>query len=184
MHFPHQGSLSNLSPTRRLGGQAVKDSLRLMSVPLERRGAWSITINGHLGDTSMPCTFEGLWWSVELPDRWSGQQDKECVTFCARPPIGALQISAARKEKGIVSDEELNEFADNEVAGSQSLTKVKFGKFAGRRVEYSAAGVSWTKYWLVSGPLLLYVTYNVDEEKKGLERREVEEILGSLKPHI
>jgi hypothetical protein len=53
--------------------------------------------------------YKSAWWSVELPPNWHGNPDADCTTFHANHPSfgGALQISAAYKDTGIVTDQDL-----------------------------------------------------------------------------
>ncbi len=62
------------------------------------------------------------------------------------------------------------------------LKKTSYGSFSGFSAQYSKEGRFWSEWWLGSGQLMVYVTYNVAEEIKDSERVEVERILASLKP--
>jgi hypothetical protein len=126
--------------------------------------------------------FDGIWWRVRLPSGWSGHPDKECATFRARPPRGALQISSARKDEGRVTDQDLKEFAEGRVPLSTALRALTIGLFSGFSAEYSREGCFWKEWWLRSGHLMVYVTYNVEGGSEDSETAAVERIMASLEP--
>jgi hypothetical protein len=127
-------------------------------------------------------TFNGIWWSVELPKWWSGVGNEQCATFQADPPLGALQISAARRDAGLVTDDDIKELAAEQISRGQKLWRAECGPFSGFCTEHSNAGSFWKEWWLRSGDLLVYVTYNVMGGKELLEKQDVESMLASLKP--
>ena len=129
----------------------------------------------------MAGSFDAAWWSVQLPSGWNGRVDEQCVTFCGSPNLGALQISSARKESGPVTDQDLREFAEEHIAENQ-LKREQYGPFIGFSTEYSKAGFFWRKWWLRSGSLMAFATYNVTQDDKGVENVDVERILDSLRP--
>lgn len=49
--------------------------------------------------------YTSVFWSISVPAEWMGREDPECVTFERLAGVGALQISAARKDS-LVSDED------------------------------------------------------------------------------
>ena len=60
--------------------------------------------------------YKSAWWSVELPDDWEAKQDEDCVTLTSERDIGALQISGYRRDGENVTDDDLLEFAEDELA--------------------------------------------------------------------
>jgi hypothetical protein len=124
--------------------------------------------------------FSGLWWSVEVPQGWRADRDKECVTFRTTPPLGAFQISAARKDQEPVTDQDLKEFAKELMAEGIRIDKVSYGPFSGFFAQYSKKGLFWQEWWLGSGRLMVYATYNVVQGSEHLEGKEIEGILSSL----
>lgn len=124
--------------------------------------------------------FASAWWSVELPQQWSGHPDGQCAAFRADPPLGVLQISAARKDAGPVTDQDLTEFAEERIAPEVPLDGVRFGAFSGVTAKYRKDGLLWQEWWLRSGPLMVYVTYNVVQEHEASEQDAIASILASL----
>jgi hypothetical protein len=64
----------------------------------------------------MSRVFNSGWWSVELPNGRNCRHD-HFATFLDTPSVGALQISAARKERGAITDEDLIDFAKERISG-------------------------------------------------------------------
>jgi len=128
--------------------------------------------------------FDGIWWCASLPNGWEAIREKQCATFTKDPGLGAVQVSAARRITGPVTDEDLIEFAGGRVPSGIELSELAFGAFSGFSAEYSKEGTHWKEWWLRSGSLILYITYNVKQGKEGLERDDVESLVASLKPTL
>jgi hypothetical protein len=127
-------------------------------------------------------TYRSGWWSVVLPPGWLGYADAACSTFQAQPPVGALQISAARKESEGITDGDLREFAEGRVSTTTPLQYCAFGAFLGVTAQYRKDGLFWQEWWLRSGQLMVYVTYNVSQEHAAAEQGSISIILSSLVP--
>jgi len=129
----------------------------------------------------MDNTFHPAWWSVQLPVGWNAREDSECVTFQAAIPIGAVQISAARKGTRSVTEAELMDFAKDESESSAKIAPVTCGEFAGFAASLTKDGRSWSKLWLCHKDLVIFVTYNVSSEHDQVEYDEVWGLLKSFK---
>lgn len=128
----------------------------------------------------MADVFESRWWSVRVPQGWSAQEDPECATFQARNPRGALQISAARKSPGSVSDDDLLDLSREETASGVEVVAVAYGPFVGFSASIIVNGRSWLKVWLRCGDLALFVTYNAAPPPDQTELAQVQDLLNSL----
>ena len=126
-------------------------------------------------------TFESSWWSVELPPKWYGNSEEQCARFQTDPPIGILQISAAKKDADTVTDEDLREFALQRLSAAATLEDVCFRSFSGFTAKYDKSRISWQEWWLKSGNLMLYATYNVRCGMESAELRAITAILNSLR---
>ena len=126
--------------------------------------------------------YRSEWWSVELPLGWIGYRGEECSTFQTQPPLGALQISAARKSDGPITDGDLQEFGAARVGPETELQESGFGAFTGFTARYRKDGLRWQEWWFRSGHLLVYVTYNVRQEDEPIEQAAISSILESLAP--
>jgi hypothetical protein len=120
------------------------------------------------------------WWSVTLPSNWRGHRDQDCTTFRANPPCGVLQISAARKDIEAVTDDDLREFAEERVGPGVALNEVQLATSAGVTAKYERDGLLWQEWWLKSGQLMIYATYNVVATHPVNEEDELLRILNSL----
>ena len=124
--------------------------------------------------------YRSEWWSVDLPPNWSGHRDDACSTFCAEPSLGVLQISTARKETGPVSEDDLREFAADRIALGVPIEHAGFATFSGFTASHQKNGLLWEEWWLRSGHLMVYATYNVDHNDATAEQVVVSRILSSL----
>ena len=124
--------------------------------------------------------FNSLWWSVGLPQHWWGHSEEACVTFQANPPCGALQISAARRDGEIVTDQDLREFAEDRRDPAAQLAHVTFGAFSGVSASCLKAGIFWVEWWLRSEDLMMYATSNVVQGSETREFNVVQSILASV----
>jgi hypothetical protein len=129
-------------------------------------------------------TFVSTWWSVDLPEGWIGHQEEKCATLSRTPPMGVLQMSAARKQEGPVTDDDLQKFARDQVPSGVRLCRAEFKSFSGFSAAYVKNQLFWREWWLRSGQLMVYVTYNVLQGKEHLEATDLDMILASLKPLV
>jgi len=129
-------------------------------------------------------TYDGIWWSVEVPTGWLARADRECATFQQSPSLGAFQISSARKDSPI-TDSDLKEFANEQVPQGTPLVGVAYGDFSGFTACYQRDDFMWREWWLRSGPLMVYATYNVSKNSVRVavrEQADLEQMLATLKP--
>jgi hypothetical protein len=125
--------------------------------------------------------YKSEWWSVDLPPNWSGHPDDSCSTFSAEPSLGVLQISAARKDTGIVSEDDLGEFAEHRIGHlGIRIEHVGPGLFSGFTASYRENCLFWRKWWVRSDHLMVFITYNVDQGNEAAEQLVVLGILSSL----
>jgi hypothetical protein len=125
--------------------------------------------------------YKSEWWSVDLPANWSGHRSNACSTFSAKPPLGVLQISAARKDTGIVSDDDLRDFAEDHIGRpGVRIEPAGLGLFFGFTAGHREDGLFWRKWWVRSGHLMVFITYNVNQDYEATEELVVSKILSSL----
>lgn len=99
----------------------------------------------------------------------------DCAELYAQPPPRVLQISAARKDTGAITIQELKDFAADRLSEDATLDVVVFGAFAGFTASYSDQGSYWREWWLASGGLMIYATYNVKEGRETVEKLQLPE---------
>lgn len=125
--------------------------------------------------------FHATWWSIELPPNWNASEEGQCVSFSADPRIGILQVSATRKPSGEVSLEDIYEFAKGDGGENKSLLPCSLLYESGLFAEYETGRSIVSEWWLMSGPILVLVTYAVSTEIKDVESVEAQRIVASLK---
>jgi len=130
-------------------------------------------------------SFDGIFWSLQVPPGWHAHRDEECATFQGTPSIGAFQISAAQKEVSPITNADLEEFALHRIPDGVQLVRVAYGEFLGFTASFQKDDLMWKEWWLRAGRLMVYATYNVvvsslDAAIK--EQADVENMLATLKP--
>jgi len=83
----------------------------------------------------------------------------------------------------MVSDDDLRDFAEEHIVTGKSLAPVEYNSFSGFCVDYTRGRLFWREWWLRSGNLMIYATYNVDSGKEALESHDLDQILKSLRRH-
>jgi hypothetical protein len=116
-----------------------------------------------------------------LPDGWLAQLDDKCFLFFAETGVGALQISAYRKDFGYVTAKDLRELASDELQDITHAVPIIVGEFQGQTASRVSGELFWRRWWLRSGQLLVYVTYNRGVDDECGEDSVVERIVNSLK---
>jgi len=123
--------------------------------------------------------FNSTWWTLEAPPTWDVSEDDSCVTLACNKE-SALQISAARKNSGNVTDADIKEFVGDHPEGRR-LARFATPYFEGYRADYTKRGRHWKEWWLRSQDLLVYVTYNVKSPLDLPQEQQVEAIVHSIK---
>jgi hypothetical protein len=126
--------------------------------------------------------FVSTWWSADLPCGWRGIEEANCTTISRQPRLGVLQLSAARKPEGLVTEQDLRDFAEEHIPTGQSMVQVECKLFSGFSVDYTKDRLFWREWWLRSGNLMIYATYNVERGKEDIEKTDLDYILNSLNP--
>lgn len=124
--------------------------------------------------------YVSAYWTVSLPIDWIATNHPECATFERQVGVGALQISAAHKE-GLVTDEELREFAGDHLSAGATTKNLRLGDFEGFTFRYRDGDRNCRQWFLRCAATAVFVTYNCPLESKGEEDEMVDSILGSLR---
>jgi hypothetical protein len=122
------------------------------------------------------------WWAITVPDHWIVEKDEDCTTFTAPAGVGALQVSAAKKDGGLVTPEDLEEFAEDVLAASSAERELFHGWFSGFTVQFIRDGDFWRHWWLAAGDTLIYATYICAATDRGPEEDVAVAAVGSLRP--
>ena len=125
--------------------------------------------------------FESAWWTIELAPGWSAEEEEHGVTITRPGGAGALQISAAWKEAGLVTREDLLDLTDSIPTGTP-LHETEVGAFSGLEAEYVDEGRAWRMWWLRSANLMIYASYSCALSKQGVDDGHVFAMLSTFQP--
>jgi hypothetical protein len=123
---------------------------------------------------------ETQWWAIEIPDEWNAQYSEDCVTVSDCDGIGSIDISALKKQQGIINDEDLREFADDLLVKQLIPQLVEHNGLSGFYFEYLEDGLAWREWYLAVNELFIYITYNSESENKNFDVAVVDQILETL----
>jgi hypothetical protein len=124
--------------------------------------------------------FESAWWEVSLPLGWTGEHEEECATFLSHNEVGALQMSAYRKDEEL-TDADLQEMAAEHVEAGAKLKPVQLGSFTGFYFHFRTEDAYWRWWLLRCNQTHLYATYNCDPDERGKDDEQVDQIMNTLK---
>ena len=121
---------------------------------------------------------ESATWSLRLPKGWTTEQDEDCTTMHADPPVGALQISAYEKD-GEVTEADLVELAGDDAPEREPVACGAFVGFVGTT---RSDGEFWRQWYLRAGSTVLFATYVCTDDLEGIEDELVDAALDTLEP--
>jgi hypothetical protein len=124
--------------------------------------------------------FQSEWWEVSLPLGWTGKHEEECTTFLSQNDVGALQISAYRKDKK-VTDIDLQEMASEHIEAGAKLKFVQLGSFTGFYFPFGTEDAYWRWWLLRCNQTMVYATYNCAPEERRKDEELVDQIMATLK---
>lgn len=124
--------------------------------------------------------FESSYWQVSLPEKWVGEITDGCADLYEEDGFGTLSISESLQDVE-VSDDDLLAIASEHLEKGADPLEVEHGDFDGFVLCYEVENESWCEWYLKSGPLLLFITYDCSIEDEGKEDDTVETILDSLR---
>lgn len=132
----------------------------------------------------MQYLYQSTLWQLTVLPPWRAQKVEQSVEITQPEGTGALHISEARKQDGVVSESDLRSTAAKDLPQDVELLACSFGGFTGLSASYAAlhTGIFWKKWWLRSGAVMLYVTYNCSRGDEEYELDQAEALLAGLKP--
>jgi len=92
-------------------------------------------------------------------------------------------MSSAHKQTGLVAEEDLF-FSEGQRQTWGPWQRAIFGEFEGIAYEYTEGKVTWRRWFLRWGQILLFVTYNGTAEAAERERTAVEQLLSTVRPEV
>ena len=123
------------------------------------------------------------WWSITLPAGWTNRIEPKCVSFRNEPPLGVLQVSAARKPSGNATLQDLYDLATDANKPARDFQTLVKGEHSGIFTEYVRGELFWSEWWLGSGATVVYLTYNVLATLQEAEIEDIRRIVESVSIH-
>ncbi len=123
---------------------------------------------------------QGPDWNIDIPADWEADQDEDYLILYDPDGVGALNLSGMVTDAE-VTDADLREFAAEHLEAGAKIREVELGDFTGFTLNYREGDEYWQEWFLRSGPIALFVTYNCEYDDKGVEDEALEEILNSLR---
>lgn len=124
--------------------------------------------------------YTSRYWSVVLPEDWQGESDDESDVLYAEEGYGELCISADRQDKK-PDDDFLKYLAEEHISAGAQTYPVKLGDFNGFTLSYDTDEEYWIEWYLCSGNVVLFATYQCQTIEEGIEDEMVRRIMGSLR---
>ena len=124
--------------------------------------------------------YKTKYWSLNIPTLWNAEFSDGTDVIYDNKGVGELIISTLYDEQGI-SDEQLEAMAAEHLDANVDLEDVSAGDFTGVMVSYIKDSEYWSEWYLRTDNILLFASYNCDEDKSEEDEDVVESILESLK---
>ena len=125
-------------------------------------------------------TIKTSFWQISLPDDWQCEHDADSDVIFSPEGVGELQISTSKFDSPVTGDH-LYELAEEHLDADAEEEEIEFGEFSGITFEYEMDGEFWQEWYLMSGNILLFITYACDLGDEENEIDIIEFILDSLK---
>lgn len=120
------------------------------------------------------------WWSLAVPPEWWAEAEEDSILVGDRDNVGCIQISTLHRDSGEFDPDEPASIAQRESEQALSWETVTLGEFTGVSSCYREAGSAVREWYVVSGPLLLFITYSCDMENEAMDDAAVNELLDTL----
>jgi hypothetical protein len=118
-------------------------------------------------------------WSLEVSKDWRVTDHPECLTL-ELSDHGALQVSAAHKQVGLVTDQDLLSFDERHGTWGH-WQPASCGDFNGIVYEYTDGEGVWLRWFLKWGQTFLFVTYNGTSTALEEERAAIDQVLSTAR---
>jgi hypothetical protein len=130
----------------------------------------------------MAPAFKSTLWQILVPPPWKAEDCEHCIEFTQPEGVGALHISASRKEVGeVLNAESLSALKDN--CPENIVPKnASCGEFEGYWAEYidATSGFYWKRWIVACRKVLLFITYTCPNGEEELEAPQASALLSSL----
>lgn len=135
------------------------------------------SLHSELGADPMSSRYEHIWWSIEIPDGWTASSVRERHILRSASGSDALRFESARAEVGVITDNELREYAGARIARGFHSAACSFGSFVGLALLPPEGSTEHACWWLRHGRLMLVVASLIE-----LPDTTAEQILATLQP--
>ncbi|MCB1699927.1 MAG: hypothetical protein H6985_19455 [Pseudomonadales bacterium] len=123
---------------------------------------------------------ETEWWTMALPPEWWADSEDDSILVGDRDDVGCIEISTLHKERGEFSQAEVQEIANTQSDSVEKWDKVTLGDFQGVLGKFVEEGAAIREWYVMCGPMLLFITYSCDEDNGGMDDAAVDELLDTL----
>lgn len=123
---------------------------------------------------------ETEWWSLAIPPEWWADSEEEGILVGDRDGVGCIEISTLHKDQGEFQRRDVEDIARAESDRPQQWQSITLGDFAGVNTGYVEEGAAIREWYVVSGPLMLFITYSCDEDNRGMDDAAVDDLLDTL----
>ena len=123
---------------------------------------------------------ETKWWTLHLPPEWWAERDGDAVIIGDHDGVGCMEISTLQRDGGEFSTTDAESIAHGNGESDWRWQPADCGEFSGCTARYGSGTEALREWYLVAGPLLLFITYSCDADHCGLDDAAVDEILGTL----
>lgn len=117
---------------------------------------------------------------IDLPESWSVEQDEDCFIFNDPDKITCLEISAVRKQDGVVEEGDLKVFSQDFLDQGLKPTPISIGDFYGFYFAMQEDDEVWREWILCAEDVVLLASHGAELEDKGLDDAIVDEMLSTL----
>jgi|KBSSwiStaDraftv2_1062776.scaffolds.fasta_scaffold46614_2 hypothetical protein len=125
--------------------------------------------------------FSSAWWSINLCPGWSAAEDGDHTVIRSHFQPGVLNISAARKPDGTITQADLREFIGEAKQGCAAPQEIKSQSYFGLTRRCVDDEISLTEWWLSRGSILVYLTYAAKAHAEDGQPDDIRRIIESLR---
>ncbi len=122
-------------------------------------------------------------WQLDLPDSWETEMVDDSDAFYDPQSNGTLLFSTVQEVQAI-TDEYLAELAEEHIEAGAEFYDVEFGPFSGVTCCYEVDNEYGCEWYLKSGNVMLFITYNCPLDEEGIEDDVIEIILETLQEPV
>lgn len=123
--------------------------------------------------------FSGKSWRISLLPDWVGEHEEECSLVFHPNGVGALQISSYSKD-GTVTEADLKGLAQEHIDAGAKIARVEAGEFRGFMLTFCSDGEFWQLWYVASGSIALFITYNCQENDHSVELGSIKSMISTL----